>query len=250
MSDCKWTGRNTPRIVTGRHTDGCADEACPGCAPCPRAHCPSCGREHTATVCADCIKDVRDNLEEIRTMAEALPDEVEHRGVESEAMHLLAPAADAEARGHLEASVAAGRVDASWLEVGNDDRHPLVTLGNAVMIAEDTLDISNHDPITVPNAVAWIDRHLHELGSAEFYDFADLKAHVRNCASHMRGVLHDQNLGDPANVGCFECGQQIERRLTELGFEDVWTCRGCRRRYTVAEYNFALRAEIEKRMAS
>jgi hypothetical protein len=40
-----------------------------------------------------------------------------------------------------------------------------------------------------------------------------------------------------AQAGCGQCDQG--------GFEDHWTCGGCKRRYTYAEYNFALRANLE-----
>ena len=76
--------------------------------------------------------------------------------------------------------------------------------------------------------------------------FEDFARDVRRCRSHLENVLHDENQGDRANVGCFDCGGDLERRLTAGGFEDHWTCRRCRRRYTYAEYNFALRAALEQ----
>ena len=61
------------------------------------------------------MAETREALHDIARMCDALPAEVEHRGVEGEAMFLLGPAADPEARGHLEASVAAGRVSPDYL---------------------------------------------------------------------------------------------------------------------------------------
>lgn len=62
------------------------------------------------------MAEVRENLGEIRRMCLALPTEAIMRGVDSESFNLLGPVSDPEARGHLEASVRAGRVPPEYLD--------------------------------------------------------------------------------------------------------------------------------------
>lgn len=113
---CKWDGGEQPRILPQRHRDECRDEACSGCLPCSGPHCVVCGVEHSTGACAGCVGAVREDLGEIRRLSADLPAEVEVRGVAGEAFSLLGPTADPEARGHLEASVKAGRVPPEYLD--------------------------------------------------------------------------------------------------------------------------------------
>jgi len=243
---CKWNGRGEPRVLPGRHLDECA-EGCSGCLPCPERHCGTCSRAHAAVTCAECVATVRDDLAQIRLMCGALPAEVEHRGVNGEAMMLLGPAANAEAWSNRALSATLGRVDDAYLEDCRDEAHPLWVLGTWSEVWRDHLNQPTDMTITIDRAGDYIDRHLHEMAEVDEPDFAQFVGEVRGCRGHLQTILSDQNQGDAANIGCFECGAKIERRLTERGFEDVWTCRGCRRKYTYAEYNFALRAELEAR---
>lgn len=256
MSDCRWVASDQPRVLPGRHSEDCADRhgddehGCRGCLPCTEAHCRVCGRAHADGTCAECMADVRANLHEIARRCDALPDEVEHRGVNGEAMMLLGPAADPEARGHLEASVAAGRVPADYLEHANHEQHPMYVLLTWQMVWRDALDHDEAGDAELATAVDYLDRTLTYMAGFEHVPFEDFGRDLRQCLTHIEAVLHDQSNGDRANVGCFECGGDLERRLTKAdGFEDWWTCQRCRRRYTQAEYNFALRASLEAKLA-
>jgi ribosomal protein L37AE/L43A len=180
-------------------------------------------------------------------MCRALPAEVEHRGINGEAMVLLGPVADPEARGHRSASAAVGR---AWVDEADHERHPLTVLGTWQMAVEDARESDESAPVSVEGSAAYLGRHLTWLGACEWLPVGDMARELRQCVAHMERVLHDQSQGDRANVGCFDCGGDLERRLTTTGFEDVWTCRRCRRRYTHAEYNFALRAAIEDDVAT
>lgn len=203
-------------------------------------------------------------------MCDSLPEEVEHRGVEGEAMMLLAPATDPERRGYMEASVLSGRLDkfdsdgvlirpgmdsleTSHAKGCKDPRctgcagelHPLFVLGTWEMVWRDHLEAPTELRATLDRLVDYLDRNLHIMAAEPLVPFEDFAGDVRRCRGHLEAVLHDQNQGDRANVGCFECGGELERKLTTAGFEDVWTCQKCRQRYTYAEYNFALRASLE-----
>jgi hypothetical protein len=267
MSACKYDGRENPRTLPGRHETTCAGETCPGCLPCTERHCTVCRRTHADGACAECIATQRDELDTIRRICGALPSEAMRRGVNGEAMMLTGPVANAEAWGNRHMSALRGRlckcVDrgkvcpawfdklcpdaAAYLEDARDEKHPLYVLGGWENVWRDTLDQPSDLKQTVERAADYIDRHMHEMARREEPDFAQFADELRGCRAHLEAVIHDEQQGDAANVGCFECGAKIERKLTDKsGFEDVWTCTRCRRRYTYAEYNFALRAALEE----
>ena len=115
MSACRWNGRENPRVLPGRHETDCAGETCAGCLPCVERHCSVCRRVHADGACAECIAATRDDLRTIASLCGALPAEVEHRGVNGEAMMLLGPTADPEAWRNRAMSAMRGRVDAAYL---------------------------------------------------------------------------------------------------------------------------------------
>lgn len=113
---CRWVSSDRPRVLSGRHGDECAGDECRGCLPCTEPHCRVCGQAHHETTCGDCLSQVREDLKLLSQVCDSLPNEVRFRGIDSEAMNLLGPNADPEARGHLEASFLAGRITADYLD--------------------------------------------------------------------------------------------------------------------------------------
>lgn len=182
---------------------------------------------HADGTCAECVAATRETLRDIARMCDALPDEVEHRGIDGEAMMLLGPAADPEARGHLEASVLAGRVPADYLEAANDERHPLAVTGFWDMLVRDALD---HDEpaerLTIATAVDYLDRQLTYLGGFEHLSFEDLARDLRQCRTHMESVLHD---GEQRDTGapCMDCNIPLRREWGLLAAADGWRCPRC-----------------------
>lgn len=243
---CKWDGRERPRILSDRHGDECRGETCTGCLPCSEPHCRVCGITHADGTCPECLATTRESLHEIGRRCDALPEEVEHRGIDGEAMTLLGPACDPESRGHLEASVLAGRVSADYLEDAAGERHPRFVVATWDVVWRDALEHDEAEGWTLAVGIDYLDRQMAYMAGFEHVPFEDFARDVRDCVSHLQSVLHDQNQGDRANVGCFQCGGDLERPLGKEGFEDVWTCGRCRRKYTPAEYNFALRAKLEE----
>jgi hypothetical protein len=248
MSACKFNGQTEPRIIPARHDTDCPRGDCRGCLPCPEPHCRVCGYTHAEGTCAECLGSTREDLHTIAAMCGALPAEVLHRGVNSEAMTLLGPTADPEAWGHMTASVKVGRLPADYLASVDGDMHPEFVLTGWDMTWRAELD---HDEpagrVSLWVTVAYVDKQMTYMAGYEHAPFEDFAHDLRRCRTHLESVLHDARQGDRANVGCFQCGASLERKLTErAGFEDFWTCRGCRRRYTQAEYNFALRAKLEE----
>jgi hypothetical protein len=192
------------------------------------------------------MAETRETLREIGRLCYALPEEVEHRGVEGEAMFLLGPAADPEARGHLEASVRAGRISPDYLADAIGETHPVWVLGTWEMAWRSELEHDDGDKVTLAEATRYLDEHMSQMGAWPWIPFEDFARDLRRCRTHLEAVLHDSDHGVRANVPCFDCGGDLERKLGKAGFEDTYTCRRCRRVYTIAEYNFALRASLEK----
>ena len=238
----------TDHYVRGRHIGGCDASECSGCQPCTENHCGECRKGnhlgHGENTCADCIARARADLGALLDLYAALPPETIARGVTSEAANLHGPVADAEALSHRRISTLAGRISAPLLE--EDEHHPLAVLARWVFMLGEDYGEATDLTLTMSRAVDYIDRRLHRIAHDSGQDFGQFATELRTCRAHLEAVLHDQAMGDRANVGCFDCGGSLERRLTKTGFEDVWTCKGCRRRYTYAEYNFALRAKLEE----
>lgn len=244
MSECRWAGSDQPRVVSGRHTGECGDEACSGCQPCQRSHCRSCGREHAAGTCPGCLADMRSDLAEIVRMCRDLPAEVEHRGIDGEAMVLLGPVADAEARGHRAASAAVGR---AWVDEADHERHPLTVLGGWRMVVEDAREAPETGAVDVEGSAAYIDRHLDWIGACDWLPAEDLARDLRQCRAHMESVLHD---GEQIERGapCHLCPEGDRPRLVKryggdvTGHRDTWHCPKDRNHWwTEAEYRLRVR---------
>lgn len=309
MSACKHTGRDSPRILVGRHGPECPASVnridpirpngvgpvlgdtetlegsqngaqCLGCLPCTQPHCGTCGSRHVDELtCPECVGNVREDISEIVAMNPRMPPEARHRGVNSQAMMLAGPASDNRAaeerrlckcRPFWTCPDLADRIGpacqkkckhescrwltgylrrcpahAAWDADNRDEPHALWVLGTWDMLITEHYGHERTQRVTVESAAAYLTANLSDLAQDPDFAFEELASEVKQCRAHMESVLHDQARGDVANIGCFDCGDRLERRLGEHGFEDHWTCRGCRRRYTYAEYNFALRASLE-----
>lgn len=247
---CRWNGRNEPRLVAERHEDGCRNDQCRGCQPCTEPHCRVCNRTHADGACAECLAETRDDLRETARMIGDLPAEVESRGINGEAMTLLGPVADPEARGHLEASVAAGRVsrdvlEASHLKDCDDPRctgcagelHPGFVLLSWQMVWRDALDHDEAPDAEIPTAVDYLDKTMAYMGTYPHVPFEDFARDLRRCRSHIEAVLHD---GEQVERGapCPDCGKTLERHYGSRVADDRWTCpsRRCGVSYSTAQY--------------
>lgn len=255
MSDhCKFVSTTQPRVLPGRHLDECEGD-CAGCLTCPMLHCRICGVAHTENACPECLADVREGIAEIVERATGLALELHLGNARPATMSTVGRTADPEARGHLRASVAAGRVSVDYEgDVPRDkhgkeipDRTALWVLGSWSMVYRDAF--GHDEPVTeatIATEAGYLSRNLTEASSEPWVPFDQFAKDIRNCLTAIRNEQHDENCGEFANVDCFDCGGSLERRLTFQGFDDRWTCTLCRRRYTIAEYNFALRAKLEE----
>jgi hypothetical protein len=245
---CKWNGSDQPRVLANRHEHGCPEDDCAGCLPCPWAHCRVCGKEHAENTCPACLADVRSDIGEILRMTRALPAEVEHRGIESEAMNLLGPVADPEAIGHMRASVRVGRIPADWLEIADNDLHPLLVLGTWMEAYIEAFEHSEPARITIESAASYLDRNLSYASTFADVPFEDFGRNVRECRAYVERVLHD---GEQVETGapCMTCKKPLLRiyagaelpwkhrdQSRPLAGEDCWACAACRDWRTVSEY--------------
>lgn len=255
--NCRYVARDLPRVLPGRHGDECPEVTwhppmvwpdCIGCVPCPARHCRACGSSHVEQeTCPGCVGSARDHLRDIVDLSTAarLVTEAAHKGTQSEAANLAGPVANPEAWGHVSASIVVGRLPRDWQERADHELHPLTVLGTWEDVIRDAYDDPTTLRVTIPRAAAYISRRLHEVARDPYLPFEDLANDLRRCKTHLEVVLHDQGCGDFANVPCFACGGDLERKLVKDGFDDCWTCRRCGQRYTYGQYNFALRARLE-----
>lgn len=195
---------------------------------------------HAVGTCAECLAETRETLHEIARMCGALPDEVEARGIEGEAMFLLGPVADPEARGHLEASVAAGRVPIDYLADAIGETHPVWVLGTWDMLWRDALDHDTVELVTIPDAVDYLDRTMTYMAGYEHVPFEDFARDLRHCRVHLEAVLHDGEQHD-RGAPCMNCGALLERAWDFSGTgKDGWQCPRCKRSSTEDQYRFAV----------
>jgi hypothetical protein len=239
MTACRWVASTQPRAVIGRHDGHCDDETCRGCQPCTEPHCRVCSRTHADGTCAECLAATRADLHEIARLCDALPAEVEHRGLEGEAMVLLGPAADPEARGHLEASVACGRVPADYLDHADGELHPLFVLGTHDMVWREALDHDEPDTLVLADTVDYLDRTMGYMAGFEHVPFEDFARDLRRCVAHLEAVLHDGEQHD-RGAPCMRCNVPLERVWGKDEASDGWRCPRCRETSTEDQYRFAV----------
>jgi hypothetical protein len=243
---CRYNGPTNPRTVPGRHDGACTNEACPGCAECPSSHCRVCRNAHAAGACPECMAEVRETVREIARLCGELPEEVEHRGVEGEAMFLLGPAANPEARGHLEASVFAGRVPDDYIDAETRGwmLHPLSCFGVWEMRWRAELDHDEVEVVTMSAAVDYLDRTMSYMATWPHLSFEDFARDLRTCRTHIEAVLHDGEQVDRSRVPCLDCAALLEVRFTHQAKDDHHACTRCRRVYTAGDYAIAKAAHL------
>lgn len=243
--NCRYIARDQPRVVIGRHGDDCPEDlglievdTCPGCQPCTEPHCRVCGKEHALT-CPLCVGSVRDDLAYIGRLVADLPEEVEHKGVESEAANLLGPAANPEAIGHMHASINAGRIPADYLEYADNDRHPLTVLGTWQMAYEGAFGMDESEAITVAGSVLWLTTMLPRAAAEVDVPFEDFAREVRESVAHLERVLHD---GEQRETGapCMDCRVPLVREWGKLVTADGWRCPRCRTFTSEDQYRLAV----------
>lgn len=269
---CYWTGNDQPRMVRGRHGEECAGEECAGCQPCREPHCRVCGVEHDDGACPECLTETREALAEITRMCDTLRTEAAHRGVTSQAMNLLGPTPDPEARFHAESSYLAGRLPEGWLDTGTHGKHCPLLVNEActgcggseyhpLTIAwwwnECYREAFDHDETPaigpryddhgtrlpdfgVTDLLAYLDRNLSYAGTFADVPFEDFARDLRKCREYLERVLHD---GEQVEQGapCINCETTIRLELVRTEGEDRWCCPRCKMSSNDTQYRIAVR---------
>jgi hypothetical protein len=236
-------------MTTCRYSRDAEDYLTPDGEPCAQPHCRICSHVHHDGTCPECLARIREDMREIARLCGKLPEETEHRGVNGEAMMLLGPAADPEALGHVQASIAAGRLPADYLDHATGEHHPLFVLGTWDMVVRDALE--HDDPgerVTIGSAREYLDRQLTYLGGFAYLPIEDLARDVRTCRAHLEAVLHD---GEQRDTGapCMTCNVPLRRVWGRDEGEDGWRCPRCKETSTEAQYRFAV-AHLHRKEAT
>lgn len=245
-------------VIDGQHADGCADPACRACRPCeprnpqggPQVHCTARSRctghlEPLRATCARCLGLTRRALTDVEALHARMLGEAIAQGVNSEAANLAGPA---DPEGWQARREDADRHGYTETLAKNDPAHPLNVLGRWDLFLRNKYNQPTRLRLTVPRATAYLKTQLNRFSEDPDANFPQFVREVFACRAHAETVIRDHGTGDRANIGCFDCGGSLERKLTASGFEDAWTCRECARRYTYAEYNLALRAALEVKL--
>lgn len=232
MTECRWATGDGPRIIPGRHDPECADTTCRGCQPCRERHCINCGIVHCEHVCPGCLLAVKLDLTEVVESYQQIESEIADHGINSEAMAIIGPCADPEARGHLEASVTVGRVDPDRLEdaLPRDEKHPLWVLENIAMDWRVALD--HDDPstrATVPDSAGYLIRNIGHAATKPAVNIAAQAVEIAACLGNLGSVLQKwrtKHKGAP----CIHCndGTLLERQTRDDEDADGWWCPACR----------------------
>ncbi len=185
------------------------------------------------------LDGVRADLQAIGELCGALPAEAALRGVRSEAMMLLGPAADPEAWQHTMLSAIFGRVPDAYLNDDRDEPHPLWVLGSWEQMWRDFLRHDTEAPITVDGAVRYLTLQVDYMVDQPEPSFGEFVQEVHRCRWHLEDVLH-AGIRDEYGAPCLQCGTRMVRIVTDKGAEDIYRCRPCRRLMTADQYQYAV----------
>lgn len=230
---CRFVSTTEPRVIPHRHAEPCTCDGERGCLPCTETHCIVCGRAHAKAACVDCLEAARSDLEAIGSLCASLPAEAAEKGVQSEAMMLLGPAADPEAWRNTATSAMWGRIDASYLEDCRDELHPLWVLGTWEQIWRDHLDHYSIATVTVASAHAYLDMQIGYMAEQVDPAFDEFARELRGCRAHLEDVLRD-GIREQRGAPCVQC----EKPMVRSG--EHWWCNGCQRYVDEDQYRYAV----------
>jgi len=217
--------------------------------PCPDTHCTArtrCGHHVAPTelTCPRCINDTRNDLHTLVTLAALMPDEAEHRGVNSEAAYLAGPAAHPEAWSWHKIAARQGRIWHASLTEDDDDWHAYTVLGRWQLMLSEEWGHDDGQTITVSRAAAYLERILHRLAHDPSQDFAQFAHEIRVCRAHHEAVLHNSRQSErgapcPACSDHGEAAPPLVKHYVDddpTGASDWWGCPACCARWSEADY--------------
>lgn len=178
--------------------------------------------------CARCIGRTRQDIRQIAILAPLMLPAALGGGVDSEAANLAGPGADYRvfsARRVISRQwIIANLPERRWGQAmealldDDDEQHPYSLLTRwQLMLAE---DYGHPLParLSVSDAAAYLDRHLHTVAQDPEQDFPLLRGEMRRCRQHMESVLRNST-GPERGAPCPECREQghVVRLAREYG---------------------------------
>jgi hypothetical protein len=242
-AECRFAGRDEPRIVPGRHVpDDVLDEAglpvhtgddCTGCQPCTAKHCVVCQVEHVEheQTCPTCITNAKERL----------------RSVYGLNKHLAEHAVSAGQNGRLLAAAPIPGGDATVLRgpgsdgssvVFAEDQNRLAYLGGQVVPADHKDDERHGEAMPTRQLLEqWEDVWRAELGSRQRHrtllstarfliehlswaaqrtpSFPDFVRDIARHAALLEVVLNDGVRPETGAAPCFRCAGDLVRQAAE-----------------------------------
>lgn len=102
-------------------------------------------------------------------------------------------------------------------------------------------------PAIVSSAAAYLHR-WHDW-AAQHLDVFDEYAHeLRRLRQHLERVTRTSDAPEPVNATCLDCGERLQRKMTDRGFSDDANCPACGRIYGPREYLLAVRTFLQQRV--
>lgn len=226
--------------LTPEHRAACAERDCAGCRPCAESHCALMGRcpNHVDAAagiytCPACIGKVKRNVARIVERYAELPEEIEVKGVDSEALNLHGPAASAEqleARRRWEA-------DRGWCDfprtlAADDPHHPYAVLGRWDMAIRESYGPETDLFVTITRAADYLTGPVLER-FAHTQEFEEFARDVARCLTHLETVLSDSREPEKG-APCPKCSEEkpgekaprLRKRYGAdvTGKDDTWHC--------------------------
>jgi hypothetical protein len=185
--------------------------------------------------CPSCIGKVKRNVRKIVERYAELPEEIEVKGVDSEALNLHGPAATAEQlQARRRFDIARGWCDFPRTLASDDPHHPYAVLGRWDMAIRESYGPPTDLFVTVSRAADYLTGPVLET-FAHTQEFEDFARDVTRCLTHLETVLsdsHEPEKGAPCPT-CSEQRASEDDRAPRLrkrygaevsGKDDTWHC--------------------------
>lgn len=156
--------------------------------------------------CALCIHRTKTTVKQIADLAALMPTAAIAAGIDSDAANLAGPSANPEAWDHVQASIEAGRLPATWTEDDNDSAnlHPVYLLAKWANAGRTALGLTSPAADDLVIAVGFLLTNLHTLAQREGFEFPKLAREAAKCRTHLESTIRNSHAND-RGAPCPEC---------------------------------------------
>lgn len=218
----------------------------PTCCACPRPLGP-----YEPLTCHHCQQHTRTTLADILTLYTTLPDHIRHltgiTGGRNREKHPTTPLPGGDALVLLAAG-SMGYDDNA--DTTRDDDPPSAT--QILAVWEDRWRKLRGEPAapttaTITTTADYLDRHIQWASNTDPH-FAILVTELRHLKAKMRVVTGTISPPQQSDAHCLngECGGRLEQKWRDDGLDDTRVCPDCHRAYTPAQYNQALKWQLQQ----